>query len=71
MGESLSDLYGDLMLIPCPPGIPVFVLLLLPLAVFLLIAFSGGLDEPGAPGVEAGGVWTSLGMSEWFQVTGS
>ena len=38
MGESLSDPYGDLMLIPCPPGIPVFVLLLLPLAVFLLIA---------------------------------
>ena len=56
------------MLIPCPPGIPVFVLLLLLLAVF---RFSGGLDEPGAPGLEAGGVWTSLGMSEWFQVIGS
>ena len=68
MGESVSDLQGDLMLIPCPPGILVFVLLLLLLAVF---RFSGGLDEPGAPGLEAGGVWMSLGMSERFQVIGS
>ena len=68
MGESLSDPYGDLMLIPCPPGIPVFVLLL------LLWRFSGfqvvwtslvhqdwKLEESGM----------SLGMSERFQVIGS
>ena len=29
MGVSISDLKGDLMLISCPPGILVFVLLLL------------------------------------------
>ena len=33
--------------------------------------FLGGLDEPGVLGSQPGGVWTSLGMSEWFQVTGS
>ena len=27
----------------------------------------GGLDVPGVLG-HTGGVWTSLGMSEWFQV---
>ena len=39
MVESVGDPQGDPMLIPCPPDIPVFVLLLLPLAVFF--AYSG------------------------------
>ena len=33
--------------------------------------FLGGLDEPGVLGSQPGGVWMSLGVSEWFQVTGS
>ena len=52
MVESLSDLQGDLMLIPCPPGILVFVLLLLPLAVFF--AYSGFQV-----------VWMSLVHQDW------
>ena len=37
----------------------------------MLLAVLGGLDVPGVLGLKAGGVWTSLGMSERFQVTGS
>ena len=33
--------------------------------------FSGGLDKPGVLESQPGGVWTSLGMSEQFQITGS
>ena len=33
--------------------------------------FLGGLDEPGVLESHPGGVWMSLGMSEWLQVTGS
>ena len=34
MVESLGDPKGDPLLIHCPPGVPVFVLLLLPRVVF-------------------------------------
>ena len=57
MGKSLSDLYGDLMLIPCPPGIPVSVLLLLPLVVFLLIAVFRWSGRAWCIGI---GSWRSL-----------
>ena len=63
------------MLIPSSLGIPVlycFWWFLLLLAVFSAFSgFSGGLDVPGVLGLQAGGVWASLGMSEQFQVTGS